>query len=609
MAKIKTIHINDFKFFGTSEEPIEIEGKHVLLYGENGSGKSSIYWALYTLLESANKTDADIKAYFTKGGIKDLVNLYAPNNSHSFVKIVLDNEPETNYQISHTNTSINANSDAKSSSNASDFITYRFLFNLHNFRQGEDINLFPLFLKDIMKYVTVSGIATQNLEVQYNELKKMRKGRAAYDTQKAAFTSHFDSFLTNINTKANEIIKELGYAITFSLKHNLSTFDDYKNSMPQLSFELINYYGQLGSQIPKPQSFLNEAKWSAIALAIRLAILELRLQDAELKVLVLDDLMLSLDMSNRDKVLNLIFEKYLSRYQVFIFTHDRVFFEHSKNYIEDTFGETPNEWGQHFKIFEMYVDDLNPTQEKPKILPYQTSIQKAWKYYNEKDYAVCGNSLRIALEEFFIKFIPKKYRKGEDDKINILNYLLVCAKEYFNIIGFDKSSLDILDRYKKRSLNPASHYNPNTNYFKSELQDVFGVYKELQKLKNEIIINKDNCLKFSIKTTCGKEYLYEVEIADDLRLYHNGSTTSVGFFLSSDTYQYTVRRCTLVENNIETILTTNNHKMNNKTLLQAYNETKDGITSKYSVNVIEETDMYQVFKDIDGNTLNSLKRY
>lgn len=48
MKRINKIHINNLKFF-PDFEPIKIEGKNILLYGENGSGKSSIYWALYTL--------------------------------------------------------------------------------------------------------------------------------------------------------------------------------------------------------------------------------------------------------------------------------------------------------------------------------------------------------------------------------------------------------------------------------------------------------------------------------------------------------------------------------------------------------------------------------
>lgn len=48
---LQKIELENFKFF---KEPFELPvgGKHVLLYGENGSGKSSIVWGLYTLMES-----------------------------------------------------------------------------------------------------------------------------------------------------------------------------------------------------------------------------------------------------------------------------------------------------------------------------------------------------------------------------------------------------------------------------------------------------------------------------------------------------------------------------------------------------------------------------
>ncbi len=66
MKRIKEVHINNFKFFPDSE-PIKIDGKNILLYGENGSGKSSFYWALYTLSECSQKTDPEqIKKYFNK---------------------------------------------------------------------------------------------------------------------------------------------------------------------------------------------------------------------------------------------------------------------------------------------------------------------------------------------------------------------------------------------------------------------------------------------------------------------------------------------------------------------------------------------------------------
>ena len=41
--KINKISIENFKCFLDKFDSIEPKGKHVLIYGENGSGKSSIY--------------------------------------------------------------------------------------------------------------------------------------------------------------------------------------------------------------------------------------------------------------------------------------------------------------------------------------------------------------------------------------------------------------------------------------------------------------------------------------------------------------------------------------------------------------------------------------
>ncbi|MCC5944186.1 MAG: hypothetical protein JJT94_04575, partial [Bernardetiaceae bacterium] len=184
MDKIQSINIQDFKFFAKSE-PIAIEGKHLLLYGENGSGKSSIYWSLYTLLESSQKKDAEIQVYFDKSNPKNLVNLYAADNTHSKVSIRLTSG--TVFQITAQDTSINTQKDAQDSSNASDFLTYRFLFNLHNFKQGEDINLFPLFLKDIFKYIKIGG--RTDLASQFETLKTLDKRKSAYKSAKKEFNN------------------------------------------------------------------------------------------------------------------------------------------------------------------------------------------------------------------------------------------------------------------------------------------------------------------------------------------------------------------------------------------------------------------------------------
>jgi predicted ATPase len=50
--KIQSITINKYKAF-TKEETIPIGGSNVFIYGENGSGKSSFYYALKDFFQSS----------------------------------------------------------------------------------------------------------------------------------------------------------------------------------------------------------------------------------------------------------------------------------------------------------------------------------------------------------------------------------------------------------------------------------------------------------------------------------------------------------------------------------------------------------------------------
>ena len=133
MSKINSITLSNFKFFG-KEETIELGGKHLLLYGENGSGKSSIYWALYTLLEASSKNPNEVSKYFKPLSVSpdSLVNIHAVKMSDiathtehfdSVIKIVDTNGVEHN--LSLIDTTICGDSSAIESRKASDFIDYK----------------------------------------------------------------------------------------------------------------------------------------------------------------------------------------------------------------------------------------------------------------------------------------------------------------------------------------------------------------------------------------------------------------------------------------------------------------------------------------------------
>ena len=352
MKRIKELHINNFKFFPATE-PIKIDGKNILLYGENGSGKSSFYWALYTLLESSQKSDAtQIQKYFNKLNPQSLVNIHATTDAagvdNSFIKIVMNDDSD--FEVSHQNTAINTSDQAKESLLASDFLNYRLLQRSHSVKHSEEVDLFSMFEDAVLGYVQFTdtnwhnelgvGIQLRNAGSIYKIVERgpdktypKKNGELGFP-QKAAHNAAYTEFnnlverferdlgtlIQNINQRVNPIIQDkLKFKITFHLElvkvsaHKLS---EANYSKPNFAIRLrIDDFNGTGPVL-KPQSFLNEARLSGVALAIRLAIMERRIQDAPVKILVLDDLMISLDMSNRDKILKLILIEYAWFYDI-----------------------------------------------------------------------------------------------------------------------------------------------------------------------------------------------------------------------------------------------------------------------------------------------------
>jgi len=516
------------------------------------------------------------------------------------------------------------------------------LFKIHNFNRKDEnglveIDLFDLFQKEVFNYISFDTIGNVFIEIEkiengitsivkekaerlnagyiYNKLKGGYKKKDLLTT----FKTGFENLITHISQRGSKILNEkFGYPINFKLTTNIDSFNSFKTGNPFIHFEILDYYGKTNKEIKNPQSFLNEAKWSAIGLSIRFAILERRSQVAEIKLLLLDDLMISLDMSNREKVMELL-TNYLDKFQIFIFTHDKVLFDDIKSYfsnyykniarkngiIDDTIIDTY--WNDYFHVSEMYESKLNEIQNIPVIVPSNTHLQKAHYYLKINiDYNACANNLRCAFEDFFRDYLPKKILRDENgqpylEKSLMLGALLVLAKKYFTEIGFDLSLIDKLDRYKERSLNPSSHFNPKTNFFKKELEDAFIILNQLKANKNDAILKKDSEIKFSITTQSGKVYEYTAIILDDICLYKKNDV-SPSFFRNADQREYCIKSC-FANGKLKTY----DNVTSPETLLELYNETANYIEKIESI--IRETNIYEVFKDVNGKTLEQLKIY
>lgn len=81
--------------------------RHLLVYDYNGAGKSSLYRALYTFLQSARKPKNSIAKYFDPAGPENLLNIHEQaEESPKPGEIALTlrdvaTKTDTTYRISH----------------------------------------------------------------------------------------------------------------------------------------------------------------------------------------------------------------------------------------------------------------------------------------------------------------------------------------------------------------------------------------------------------------------------------------------------------------------------------------------------------------------------
>lgn len=542
--RLHELHIQNFKFFPKHDPKsplLEIGGKNLLIYGENGSGKSTIYWAIYTLLESAFKVNEfDVEKYFQKGGEYGLVNIHATKTKPPYIKMVLKDDAGNNpkeYEVNPNLHQIVANmkdSAIRESGMASDFINYRVLFRLHHVKHSKDNDLFGWFEDEIFPYILIEKISkVKSIADVFMELKdgppkvnafdepgkkvfpnpamKDHKQEAVkkdyklyqkYTNQLKRFNTRFNTWLKERVKRANEILKhdfEQNFEIKLDYipaKANV-TEDDPGWESPKIVLKVPKYEGKR-DVVRRAHSFLNEAKWTSIGLALRFAIIEdtdSRPDNPDLKLLTIDDMLLSLDMSNRDVVLNLILNEYASKtsfnFQVIMMTHDRSFYEFTKRKIE-TSGRK-KDW----LIMEMYQDELTKFPQ-PYFKPTKTSLQTADDYFKQHDYPACAIYLRKEIERCLTNLLPPKYRKVEDrnDPNKLvdakLNDMLLNLEAYCNEDGIDYSELADLKTFKDALLNPLAHNDLDTPLFREELKKLMKAMAILEKKDRARPFHKSN---------------------------------------------------------------------------------------------------------------------
>lgn len=494
MYRVKEIRIKNFKAF-QDEQVFSFgkKGKNVLIYGNNGSGKSSLFWALYTLLQSSGKNNQDVQKYFaeyvasnteTHQTLKNVFVATAEGSKIQLTAINTETQFEKIFTISHDTINTNLNEDTliQELNITSDFINYKLLHNFYSGSHKKQINVWPVFERDIFPFLTEGTknwlediIKGQTLDVERtpkgNVVSQQRKIR---NIQKLdALNSKITVLLSQIETNANSFIKAHFFDNKDVLKvrlefQNRFKFENVRNNLwgenregyrnEELHIKLsVSLYDLSADNnwrhIERVQSFLNEAQLTRIAIGIRIGALRTRpIRVSKFKILVLDDMLISLDMSNRMDMVRILLntenneelEAIFGGYQKFILTHDKGFYELLKRYTN------PDDW--EYLNFHSSED----VKEAPRVKKDRSGIEKAKAFLVDGEYDACGNELRKETEAILDKYLKglRLASAGEFEPLmNKLNKALKDITENnriaFNQVMSPKGlSNDIIEKLK-----------------------------------------------------------------------------------------------------------------------------------------------------------------
>ena len=485
--KIQSITINKYKAF-TKEEKIPIGGSNIFIYGENGSGKSSFYYALKDFFQSSVETVkmAELRNFnLTDGG------------TDCSIEVEFDGGAKNILNETTKNTNITQITDAN---RLKSFLTYKHLLGVHNVKVSDKIDVFELVVNGVLKHFK-SATITENIELSnlWNNTilehdKPFGKGKEFYKkTQKKA----------SVENKARKVNKALDNLFNSAGSDYLAPFVNrvLVKLYPEMEIQFtrrnitVNEWGRIdlwpainlqvfenGYSIDahNPHFALNEAKLSAIAISIFLgAIIKQSPFSPNLKPLFLDDILIGLDNENRLRLLNLLKEtdvpegqKVFKYFQIFITTYDRHWYEVSKINLVG------------WKFIEFYKSDTGPQI----IHNDKTALQKARAYFETFDFPACANYLRKECERLLLDKLVETYTVGDGLKGLIkppkLETLIDRLKTYYTELGIEPPNdlIDSLQNYKSILFNPMSHSDIESPIYRNDLELAFKIIDDLEQI-------------------------------------------------------------------------------------------------------------------------------
>jgi energy-coupling factor transporter ATP-binding protein EcfA2 len=410
------IKLRDFRAF-PGEVVLELkDGCNLLLHGENGSGKSSLALALREFFTLEHPFPRPITPY---------ANVFAnPATSQPMVQLTFRNatgNEDITWESAHDHPLQvgSALSPAQREmlmtvSRCSGFFDYRALLRASLSRSVDSLpeQLFLLFVENLLGSFRAKVYGGEKYVGElWLELKKTtpKSSRDAHISRANGVAKGFDDafrpFLAQVTEKANEYLPYFpDNRMKVEFDYPGSSFAKWTKLLTGKSVNPVIEFN--GKKVDGHHEFLNEARLTALALCVFLAAVKLADSDPSnpdpLRLLVLDDVLIGLDLNNRFPLLELLRVEF-PRHQIILLTHDLVWFEIAK--------EHTMEWGTwcYARLFEEPLGPLDPMFPRfQRLKPDVDDLTVAQGYLGVGDLRAAAVYVRAAYESCLRNICQKK---------------------------------------------------------------------------------------------------------------------------------------------------------------------------------------------------------
>ncbi|GEC80152.1 hypothetical protein [Flavobacterium aquatile] len=547
--RIVSLAINNCRAYCSRYDALTLpNGENVLIYGENGSGKSSLYKAMNNYFAKSTKLalpfvknrylshlDGEIKITFSEFSNTPFQLLPGTEEEYTFGSVTSDNNIEF----------------IQTASLVKGFLDYTDLLKVYLHKE-ERPNLFDLIVFSLLgNHIPLASGGNFKFKEKWDQLQNDLTVRAYTRNDRCHknaaielpnyeihLRSTLDSVFNELNRLLNLYFTDFNIQLNYVLLPLDFNYENYKVDWYTTADLRLDIIKDGVSILGDYSDFLNEARLSAIAICLYLASLLQNPTNVDLKILFLDDVFIGLDAGNRIPILNILRAEF-SGFQKFISTYDRHWFELAKRQFEI---HDDKSWS----TLEIYVGTETVNHNlisKPILVKGATNYEKAVQYLHDKvrpDYPAATNYFRKSVEELIQDLVPE-YELVDADNTQIADYkltlLLSKTKNFLEKINADVTDITAIIGLLHNLIHPLSHHEITSPIYKNELLILENAIPNLRQLLiNLDISNNYRCvlehgksirITMTVNSAVNHFTYYELKLKESVILSRNGGAPSL----------------------------------------------------------------------------------